>query len=324
MSHSFDYLIEKINNSSFQDSPFKHIYIENFFSDEHFEEIINCPEISIPVCNNDDDLFNELFQAGYKIINFPGCINDIETYKSWRNGVDLKGLNNTATESFGMTLRLYEPESSIITELRNFIGSKEFNNAIALKGGIEIESCTLDNGIQKYLDGYETSPHPDIRRKAATFMVNINPSKNSEDETYHTHYMKFKEDFKFVENFWQNNEEYDRAWVPWEWCETEYQQKKNNSIVLFYPSNKTIHAIKSDYNHLNGQRTQLYGNIWHPEQPMKHAPWEELENINNGSLSLSLKQRLKNSIKKHIKIASNKNGTSLSAKETDNTSTRNY
>ena len=47
------------------------------------------------------------------------------------------------------------------------------------KFGIEYQNCNIDGGIQKYLDGYELSPHPDIRLKAATFMVNINPDQKA-------------------------------------------------------------------------------------------------------------------------------------------------
>ena len=33
-------------------------------------------------------------------------------------------------------------------------------------------------------------------------------------------------------------------------------------MVLFAPGDDTLHAVKSAYNHLLTQRTQLYGNLW--------------------------------------------------------------
>ena len=131
-------------------------------------------------------------------------------------GKSHKNFNNSSTASFGMTLRLEEPKSDILKELKLFIGSDKFNQCIANKISLNIEKCSFDNGIQKYLDGYEISPHPDIRRKAATFMVNINSAPDSEKHNYHTHYMSFKKEYEYIKNFWNNNPDYDRAWLPWD------------------------------------------------------------------------------------------------------------
>jgi len=57
----------------------------------------------------------------------------------------------------------------------------------------------------------------------------------------------------------------ERCWVPWDWCTTVKQQTQNNSIVILSPSFDTIHAVKASYCHLEGQRTQLYGNLWYKE-----------------------------------------------------------
>ena len=72
--------------------------------------------------------------------------------------------------------------------VQEFISGVAFNETIANKFNIKLEECKFDGGIQKYLDGYEISPHPDIRSKAATFMININPNKESERMNHHTHY----------------------------------------------------------------------------------------------------------------------------------------
>jgi len=275
----YQYLLEKIQNEEFQDKPFKHLYIENFFNKEDFNEIINSPQIKLKNCFSDNELFNELTKSGYGIISFPGTTDNFREYENWHKNKKRNNLVSSATDSFGIVFRMESPDE-ILKDLFNFIGSEEFNATLAEKFNIPINNCTYDNGIQKYLDGYEISPHPDIRRKALTFMVNINPNYSKQD--YNTHYLRFKEEFKYVQSFWEGNPDIDRCWVPWSWCESIKTQSVNNSIVVFSPSNDTIHAVKANYDHLNSQRTQLYGNIWYNENsPTVKPEWEEFDIINN-------------------------------------------
>lgn len=275
--YNFTYLSEKIFEAKFQENPFNHIYIENFLSEEHFLEIINSSEINSKSYKNDEELIENLINNGFKPIGFPGCITDIEKYIKWHKG-NLKTSLHSACEGFGMALRLFNFKSEILKELNLFISSNEFNETIAEKFKINFKECTIDTGIQKYLDGYEISPHPDVRKKATTFMVNINPNQNSEKVNYHTHYLKFKKEYEYVKEFWKGNENIDRVWVPWNWTKSIKQQTKNNSIVLFSPSNDTLHAVKAKYDHLTTQRTQLYGNLWYNSQPAKKTlEWEYLD-----------------------------------------------
>jgi len=184
--------------------------------------------------------------------------------------------SNTACEGYGVVVRLESPKTSPIKTLVQFINSKEFIGTIAEKFGVNLSDTTYDAGLQKYLDGYEISPHPDIRKKALTYMVNINPSPASFDIEHHTSYLRFKPKWRFVEEFWKGNAELDRCWVPWDWCEIQKQQRNNNSMVIFSPSHDTIHAVKADYDHLPNQRTQLYGNLWFNEHQNNETPnWEE-------------------------------------------------
>ena len=77
---------------------------------------------------------------------------------------------------------------------------------------LSLADLKYDGGIQKYLDGYEISPHPDIRRKAATFMVNVNPSRTIRKKmNHHTHYMKLTETRKYVQTLWEGNPNIERA-----------------------------------------------------------------------------------------------------------------
>ena len=277
-NYNFRYLIDKIEAQEFETLPFKHIYIEDFFSKEHFEEIISSAEISSPNAANDKELIDGLVEKGFKPIPFPGCVTDINDYIKWHEQGVQSAPRHTACEGFGMALRLFEFQSKILEDLNKFLASNDFNRAIAEKFGINFDSCKIDSGIQKYLDGYEISPHPDIRNKAATFMVNINPSVHSEESNHHTHYLKFKKSHAYVEEFWKGNEDIDRTWVPWSWTESMKQQKKNNSIVLFSPDDDTLHGVKASYNHLVTQRTQLYGNLWYTRNKFeKNLDWEQLD-----------------------------------------------
>ena len=156
--YDFTYLIEKLMATDFNSKPFKHLYIENFFSDKHFNEIINSFEISSPSANNDKELIHSLIEKGFDPINFPGCVTNIKKYISWHeNGK--KVLTHSACEGFGMVLRLYRFQSDILRELNEFLISEEFNKAIAEKFEINFDNCTVDGGIQKYLDGYEIEVH---------------------------------------------------------------------------------------------------------------------------------------------------------------------
>ena len=279
----FSYLLKKISDSPIINSPFQHIQINDLFEPEDFEQILNSSDIKLPPCNSDKALFDSLLKSAYRIIEFPGCTTDMNEYIKWhktKSGVKKTTTScstNTSCESFGTVLRLTTPATDIIKCLQNFLMSEEFVNCISSKFNIEKESCNYDAGIQKYLDGYEISPHPDIRRKALTYMVNINSAPNSQKQNHHTSYLQFKDQFSYVKNFWEGNEKFNRCWVPWEWCDIKKQQTENNSIVIFSPSNETMHAVKADYDHLTHQRTQLYGNLWYKECKVESMPnWEQL------------------------------------------------
>jgi len=273
---TFDYLLDKINAADFSSDPFKHLFIQDFFNADHLEAITSAPEIKLPAAADDESLFDILFSHGYKIIDFPGCVVDRQQYIDWHKKRGVSHTISTACEGFGMTLRLASPKSAIISDLHTFLVSDQFRDAIARKFEIALDKVFPDSGIQKYLDGYEISPHPDIRRKALTYMVNINPHDDSEVLDHHTHYLHLKPQYQYVQSFWEGNPDKDRCWVPWDWCDTKSLQRDNNSIVIFSPSNDTLHGVKTNYDHLKAQRTQLYGNLWYNECLADTAPsWED-------------------------------------------------
>jgi hypothetical protein len=270
----FDYVVEKLRDAKFQYYPFKHIYIEDLFSSGDFAEIINSPEVRLPPVDSDEALVSLLHGANFKEILFPGTTIDIPAYLDWhKDSRSGKNLNQATCEGFGVTLRLQKTRpDSILAQTERLFRSDFFWTAAAAKFGVDRDSVRTDTGLQKYLDGYEISPHPDIRTKALTFMININPAPASEAINYHTSYLIFKPEREYVHEFWTKNQDLDRCWVPWDWCITVQQQRKNNSIVMFSPADDTLHAVKASYNHLVTQRTQFYGNLWYKDQKTKGAP----------------------------------------------------
>lgn len=321
----FDYLIQKIHDAEFQHKPFKHVYLDKFFSDNDFTEIINAQEIQLAPVKSDQALFDTLFEQGYEIIKFPGCSTSSQDYMRWHKRRSGKIQNNSACEGFGMTLRLTKPSSGILTELATFLQSDEFNQALAEKFDIPLAECKRDSGIQKYLDGYEISPHPDVYRKALTFMVNINPHANAEAANHHTHYLRFKPEYQYVPVFWQHNPQFERCWVPWDWCESVKQQRANNSLVIFSPNAETMHAVKADYDHLAGQRTQLYGNLWYKDgkgvTDKQTREWEQVDLLQvhqppTPGFTDVLKAALPESLKSRLR--------QIMGKDADNVTYRNY
>lgn len=291
----FNYVIEKIENADFRETPFRHVYVEDLFSPDHFSEIVSAREVNIAGQESDSALFDTLFDHGYKIVNFPGCITNKSKYIAWhKNKAENAGAYGTC-EGFGVTLRLEAPKSQILRDLKDFLSSSEFNEALARKFGLSLSDTFMDNGIQKYLDGYEISPHPDNRKKALTFMVNINPGADSENQDHHTRYLSLKPEYRYVSEFWKSNTDCETCWIPWDWCDIVSVQSRNNSIVIFSPSVESLHGVRARYNHLEGQRTQLYGNLWFSEsEQLQRVEWEHLD-IKNSARKARKRRSFKNS-----------------------------
>ena len=252
--------IQKIVDADFESKPFKHLYIEDFLPPEIFQEFIKSDLIRLPKARDSRALCETLSRSGYRSIGFPGCTTDVSEYLAWeRDGFHS---NVNTCEGFGLVYRL-EKFDKATKKLNDLLASDDFLSALLEKFNIIKEDVDYDFGIQKYLNGYEISPHPDVRAKALTYMVNVNTSPEMSKENIHTHYLTFKKEWKHVETYWENNNDVDRCWVPWSWCETNKLQYVNNSIVIFQPTSSSMHAVKASYTHFEHQRTQLYGNLWY-------------------------------------------------------------
>lgn len=275
----FQYLIDKIEAARFEDEPFRHIEITDFFSPEDFAALTMSPEILLENAASDRDLVEALTRENYEPIEFPGTATSIRDYLAWCEDPEVLHTNIDTCEGFGLTLRLKTArQGGIVDELNTMFGSAEFHRLLSHKFGLEMGETFTDVGLQKYLRGYEISPHPDVRAKALTYMINVNPDPQSEAQGYHTHYMRFTQPRAYVETYWRGNPQHDRCWVPWSWCETVKRQTRNNSIVIFAPGDDTLHGVKADYDHLAYQRTQFYGNLWYKKIAKTGKPtWHDFE-----------------------------------------------
>ena len=278
---NYDYLIENINSQPVHTSPFDFVYCEDFFSKDHFAQITSATQVNVPEFASTEAMCAQLQQTyNYSPVSFPGCTQDVDSYISWykeRND-DYKTANKDLLEGVGIAFRLQSYSDTILQELVDFFNSDAWHDCIKNKFG-KTRETRVETAIQKYVSGYEISPHPDIRRKCATYMININHPR-AENLELHTHFMEFVEDKKHLYDYWENNLDVDRCWVPWSWADTKFKHTKNNSITMFAPNSRTMHAVKLDYDHLQFQRTQFYGNLWYTNsEKLPKATWRDLTTV---------------------------------------------
>lgn len=280
----FSYISEKIKNAEFKEVPFKHILIEDFLKEEHLEIILSDQQIHFDNVNNTEALINTLYNKDYRVQNFPGCTTDLQEYlHHYNNDSFPHGRKGTPIESYGVTFRLAKIKNKFIQELTDYLNDEEFKSTLEEKFQIEKETRII-TAIQKNLSHYEISPHPDVREKQLTYLLNINKDSSVDQESIHTNLLSFKPEWEFIKDYWKNNHEKNTTWVPWEWCETKVITNKNNSIVLFKPSVDTLHAVKMIYDHTRFQRTQFYGNLMGLEaivEPMNYRDLIEFKNNTN-------------------------------------------
>ena len=288
----FSYLIQKINSATFVQKPFPYIYIDNFLDFSHFNEITTSPCVNIH-SSSIHELITNLRLHSWEPIVFPGCTINLDDYVRFINKQSSSYSKQPTCEGFGVTFRQQSSSSSTINALSSFFRSNLFLSAVTSKFKLQEQEYVVDTGLQKYLNHYEISPHPDIRKKALTFMLNLNPSSSSENNHHQTQFMSFKDSYKYIYDFWKYNHQFDRCWVPWQWCKTNFVHSKNNSITIFSPCDQSLHAVKANYDHFSYQRTQFYGNLWYKNSPKLIMPnWNDL-NISantNGACDKPLNQ----------------------------------
>lgn len=260
----FSYLAEKIAAAPIVEEPFRHVYVRDLLSEEHFERIVTDPQIHFRRALSTTGLLTHCARMGYRPQAFPGCTTNVVDYLR-RHRTGRWPEQDAPVEGFGLALRLKQPRSPWLGSLLDYLNGREFLSAIETKFELDSQS-RVETAIQKYLSGYEISPHPDIRRKSATYMLNINDPRHDYPETLHTHLMRFTDENRWIYERWTSETDVDRCWVPWDWCETVTETVDNNAMVMFAPSNDTLHAVKLRYDHRRFQRTQIYGNLWSTDE----------------------------------------------------------
>ena len=192
----FNYIIEKIKSSKIIEYPFPHLDIENFLSKEHLELIINEKQIHFEKKTNNDEVYKELIENGWKIQDFPGCITNWNDYKKYiENDKNKEFIYENPIENVGITFRLHNYKNIMIKNLIEFMNSNKFHETLREKFNINRETSII-SAIQKNLSGYEISPHPDIRQKCLTYLLNINNNSEIEYLDCNTHLLEFKNEYK--------------------------------------------------------------------------------------------------------------------------------
>ena len=271
MVDEFQYLADKVAHARFCGEPFPHVTVTDFLDRQHFHELLNSYQIVLPRAENTRQLLDHLRAAHWEAIDFPGCTTRESVYLAYidrgqfsrRN---IAGYGRRTISSLGMTFRL-AAKSGFLQELMEFLESPQFIGALCNKFSLP-EDLSYDGGIQKNLRGYQISPHPDTSRKALTWMVNINSHPGAQAQLdMHTHLLEFTDQYRYIYDFWEFND-VDPVWVPWSWTRTSKLLSINNSITVFQPSSRSLHAVRVTEDHLIHQRNQIYGNLWY-EQPVK-------------------------------------------------------
>ena len=84
----YQYILEKILNSQIISTPFEHIEINNFLSENHLQLLLSDNQIHFEEMNTDIELYHKLLNNKYKIQSFPGCVNTWDfncSFKSRKN-----------------------------------------------------------------------------------------------------------------------------------------------------------------------------------------------------------------------------------------------
>tara|TARA_R110000824_G_scaffold1073_2_gene5902 strand:- start:1041 stop:1916 length:876 start_codon:yes stop_codon:yes gene_type:complete len=268
------YIIDKINNSQFIEEPFRHLEIKDFLSEEHLNLFTNDKQIHFSVPQN-SSLKKTFFDNHYNVIPFPGCTVDEDDYfarlelDKWD---DIKNKNNAPENpnneigGFGIAYRLQQYHNSTIKKILDFMNSELFKKTLERKFLLKKETNII-SAVQKYLTKYEISPHADLRKKALTYLLNINKNEECEHLDIHTHLLKFKKEYEYIYDIWKEKKYLEKVWVPWSWCESVKQIKKNNTMIIFSPDHRSLHGVNLNYDHTHLQRTQVYGNLMYKSAP---------------------------------------------------------
>ena len=151
----FTYLLDKIKDQEFATNPFKHIYIENWLNEKHFNEIVNDDSIKIPQHSTTEQQIENLQNLNYKAIPFPGCTPDVQKYLEWYNGKKVTFKLNEILEGFGVSFRMMQYKNQMIQELIEYLNSAEFHDVLKEKFE-KTQPTTVETAVQKYMMGMKS------------------------------------------------------------------------------------------------------------------------------------------------------------------------
>lgn len=270
-STEFDYLLDRVRDAEWVSEPFPHLEIYPFLSDEHLHDLVTDPDVTLPPFNSSRHLIKTLMTRGYEVQQFPGSITSIPTYLEeleklpCHSREESIALNEMVGR--GLTMRLKETKSDVsgsktYSRLLAFMNSEDWRDALLNKFNITRET-TIFSAIQKYLKKYIISPHPDHKTKALTYVMNINRDEEAAARAEAgTNLFAIDPNNQWVERVWKNCT-FERAWIPWQWARRAKTINENNNMLVFSPHESSLHGIHLDYDHLQWQRTQLYGNAFY-------------------------------------------------------------
>ena len=115
--------------------------------------------------------------------------------------------------------------------------------------------------INKDLNGYEISPHPDITGKVITYQINLSNTNTLDNYDLSTKFHTIKPGcLKYIKEL---SKKKLRPWGKWEWFDKGTPiPYKQNTFMAFPPSNISYHSVKlENYPQEKYQRTILRGFI---------------------------------------------------------------
>lgn len=234
-----NYILEKIRNAQIIKDPFPHIIIPNFLEDNDLKNIIKNIEISN---------LKEI-EKKYIKVHYPGAKITNENLVNRPTGKDL--VYSLKKEYF---------ENNI--ELNNILKSEEFKKELFKKLNVpkNIDGWNIYQ-INKDLNGYEISPHPDITGKVVTYQLNLTNTDSLDNYDLATKFHTIKPDcVKYIRELYKIK---PRPWGKWEWFDKGKSiPYKKNTFMAFAPSDFSYHSVKlENYPQEENQRTMLRGFI---------------------------------------------------------------
>jgi len=234
-----EYILTKIENAEIIVKPFPHIIIHNFIEDDDLKNIIENIEI---------DNLNEIGKK-YKQVKYPGAKKTNEDLTNRPTGI-------------GLVYALKKEYWKNNIKLKIILDSEEFKQALFKKLNIpkNIDGWNVYQ-INKDLNGYEISPHPDITGKVITYQLNLSNTDALDNYDLGTRFHSIKPQcLKFIKEL---SKKKPRPWGKWDWFDKGKSiPYKQNTFMAFAPSDTSYHSVKlENYPQEKYQRTMLRGFI---------------------------------------------------------------